>query len=88
MRSGSNTGINYCLFRIGVHLPAHRAEAIAVGERLGRWDPRPVSKGCTPSYVPEWVPAWLARCRGEKTEARKAMDAVRSASPKRHADTH
>jgi hypothetical protein len=22
-----------------------------------------------------WVPAWLALCRGEKTEARKAMDA-------------
>lgn len=72
-------GINYCLFRIGVHLPAHRAEAIAVGERLGRWDPRPVSKGCTPSYVPEWVPAWLALCRGEKTEARKAMDAAAEA---------
>lgn len=69
-------GINYCLFRIAVHLPAHRAEAIAVGERLGRWDPRPVAKGCTPSYVPEWVPAWLALCRGEKTEARKAMDAA------------
>lgn len=84
-------GINYCLFRIGVHLPAHRAEAIAVGERLGRWDPRPVAKGCTPSYVPEWVPAWLALCRGEKTEARKAMDAAakerrtraRAASPKK-----
>ena len=69
-------GINYCLFRIGVHLPAHRAEAIAVGERLGRWDPRPVSKGCTSSYAPEWIPAWLALCRGEKTEARKAMDAA------------
>lgn len=72
-------GMNDCLFRIGVHLPAHRAEAIAVGERLGRWDPRPVSKGCTPSYVPEWIPAWLALCRGEKTEARKAMDAAAAA---------
>jgi len=70
-------GINYCLFRIGVHLPAHRAEAIAVGKRLGRWDPRPVSKGCTSSYVPEWIPGWLALCRGERTEARKAMDAAK-----------
>jgi hypothetical protein len=26
--------------------------------------------------VPEWVPAWLALCKGEKTEARKAMDAA------------
>lgn len=69
-------GINYCLFRIGVHLAAHRAKAIAVGQRLGRWDPRPVSKGCTSSYVPEWIPAWLALCRGERTEARKAMDAA------------
>jgi 3-methyladenine DNA glycosylase AlkD len=70
-------GINYCLFRIGVHLPAHRAEAIAVGKRLGRWDTRPISKGCTSSYVPEWIPAWLALCRGEKTDARKAMDAAK-----------
>lgn len=76
-------GINYCLFRIGVHLPAHRAEAIAVGERLGRWDPRPVSKGCTSSYTPEWIPAWLALCRGEKTEARKAMDAAARAKKPR-----
>jgi 3-methyladenine DNA glycosylase AlkD len=72
-------GINYCLFRIGVHLPTYRAEAIAVGERLGRWDPRPVSKGCTSTYTPEWIPAWLALCRGEKTEARKVMDAAAGA---------
>jgi 3-methyladenine DNA glycosylase AlkD len=71
-------GINYCLFRIGVHLPIHRAEAIAVGERLGRWDERPVAKGCTSSYVPEWIPAWLALCKGEKTEARKAMEAAKA----------
>jgi 3-methyladenine DNA glycosylase AlkD len=68
-------GINYCLFRLGVHFPAHRGEVLAAAERLGRWDPRPVAKGCTSSYVPEWLPAWLALCKGDKTDARKAMDA-------------
>jgi 3-methyladenine DNA glycosylase AlkD len=80
-------GINYCLFRIGVHLAAHRAEAIAVGERLGRWDPKPVSRGCTSTYTPEWIPAWLALCRGEKTEARKAMDAAAAARKPRGGGT-
>ncbi len=31
-RPGSR-GVHDCLFRIGVHVPAHRAQAIAVGER-------------------------------------------------------
>lgn len=69
-------GINFCLAWIGIHLPAYTQEAIAVGERLGRWDPRPVPKGCTSSYAPEWIAASLALRRGEKTEARKAMEAA------------
>jgi 3-methyladenine DNA glycosylase AlkD len=76
-------GMNYCLCWIGIHLPAYRAEAIAAGERLGRWDPRPVPKGCTPSYAPEFIPAWLALCRGEKTAARKAMEAAAKAKKAR-----
>jgi 3-methyladenine DNA glycosylase AlkD len=73
-------GINFCLVWIGIHLPAHTAEVIAVGERLGRWDPRPIPRGCTSSYAPEWIAATLALRRGEKTAARKAMEA--SAKPK------
>ncbi|MGN6111091.1 MAG: DNA alkylation repair protein [Kofleriaceae bacterium] len=68
-------GINYCLVWIGLHLPAYTEEAIAIGERLGRWDPRPVPRGCTSSYAPEWIAAALALRKGEKTTARKAMEA-------------
>ncbi|MDC0707952.1 DNA alkylation repair protein [Stigmatella sp. ncwal1] len=69
-------GINYCLVWIGLHLPGYRKEAIAIGERLGRWDPRPIPKGCTSSYAPEWIAAVLALRKGEKTEARKKMEAA------------
>ncbi|MFZ6178889.1 DNA alkylation repair protein [Nannocystis pusilla] len=69
-------GINYCLVWIGLHLPAYTESAIAIGERLGRWDTRPIPKGCTSSYAPEWIAAALALRRGEKTEARQAMEAA------------
>ncbi|RKG87843.1 DNA alkylation repair protein [Corallococcus sp. CA049B] len=69
-------GINFCLVWMGLHLPAYTSEAIAVGERLGRWDPRPIPKGCTSSYAPEWIAAALALRKGEKTDARKAMEAA------------
>jgi len=71
-------GINHSLVWIGLHLPEHRREAIAIGKRLGRWDPRPIPKGCTSSYAPEWIAAALALKKGEKTAARKAMDAKRA----------
>ncbi len=52
--------INTCLAMIGVWHASHTAKAIAAGERLGRWDDRPVPKGCTSSYPPEWIPAAIA----------------------------
>ncbi|MCY0992122.1 DNA alkylation repair protein [Nannocystis sp. ILAH1] len=75
-------GINYCLVWIGLHVPGYTEAAIAIGERLGRWDDRPIPKGCTSSYAPEWIAAALALRRGEKTEARQAME---SASAKKKA---
>ena len=69
-------GINQCLVWIGLHLPAYTGAAIATGERLGRWDPRPIPKGCTSSYAPEWIAAALALRNGEKTAARQAMEAA------------
>jgi 3-methyladenine DNA glycosylase AlkD len=78
-------GMNYCLVWIGLHLPEHKGDAIAVGERLGRWDPRPVPKGCTSSYAPEWIAAALALRKGEKTEARKAMEARSESGKKKRA---
>lgn len=69
-------GINYCLVWIGVHLPEYTKEATAIGERLGRWDPKPVPRGCTSWYAPEAIAAMLAMRKGEKTEARKKMEAA------------
>ena len=79
-------GINYCLVWIGLHLPAYTGETIAIGERLGRWDLRPIPRGCTSSYAPEWIAAVLALRKGEKTAARTAMEATaakRKAAPVR-----
>lgn len=52
--------MNMCLVMIGVYHPAYTDKAIAAGERLGRWDDRPIPKGCTSSYPPEWIPAAIA----------------------------
>jgi 3-methyladenine DNA glycosylase AlkD len=76
-------GINFCLVWIGIHLPAYTEQCIAIGERLGRWDTRPVPKGCTSSYAPEWIAASLALRRGEKTAARKKMESAAEAKKKR-----
>ncbi|HEY9898692.1 MAG TPA: DNA alkylation repair protein [Pantanalinema sp.] len=52
--------MNMCLVMIGVYHASHTEKAIAAGERLGRWDDRPIPKGCTSSYPPEWIPAAIA----------------------------
>jgi 3-methyladenine DNA glycosylase AlkD len=52
--------MNMCLVMIGVYHASHTGKAIEAGERLGRWDDRPVPKGCTASYPPEWIPAAIA----------------------------
>lgn len=46
---------------IAIRLPEYREACIALGERLGRFDQRPVSKGCTPFYAPDWIAAVLRR---------------------------
>ena len=55
--------MNRCLVEIGVRFPELRGRCIAIGERLGRLDDRPVPKGCTSSYAPEWIAAVLNRNR-------------------------
>jgi 3-methyladenine DNA glycosylase AlkD len=50
-----------CLVEIGVRFPEHRQRAIDIGTRWGRIDDRPVSKGCTPFYAPDWIAAILKR---------------------------
>ena len=64
--------MNMCLCMIGVYHPSLTDKAIAAGERLGRWDDRPVSKGCTSSYPPEWIPAAI---RLRPSQAHRAAQA-------------
>jgi 3-methyladenine DNA glycosylase AlkD len=53
--------MNNTLAAIGIHHPQHRQRAVAIGEKIGLYRDWPVSKGCTPPYVPVWVEAMVKR---------------------------
>jgi 3-methyladenine DNA glycosylase AlkD len=53
--------MNNTLAAIGIHHPEHRDRVIAIGEKIGLYRDWPVSKGCTPPYVPVWVTAMVNR---------------------------
>lgn len=53
--------MNNTLAAIGIHHSEHRRRAIALGEQIGLYRDWPVSKGCTPPYVPVWVEAMVQR---------------------------
>jgi len=53
--------MNNTLIAIGVHHAKHRKRAIAIGEKIGLYKDWPVSKGCTPPYVPVCVPEMVKR---------------------------
>lgn len=53
--------MNNTLAAIGIHHPEHRERAIAIGEEIGLYRDWPVSRGCTPPYVPVWVEAMVKR---------------------------
>lgn len=53
--------MNCCLVEIGINTPKYTSTCIDLGERLGRFDPRPVPKGCVSTYAPEWIAAVLKR---------------------------
>ncbi|QEH35043.1 DNA alkylation repair enzyme [Aquisphaera giovannonii] len=55
--------MNNTLAAIGIHHPEHRDRVIAMGEAIGLYRDWPVSKGCTPPYVPVWVEAMVKRQR-------------------------
>lgn len=55
--------MNACLANIGIHFPALRERAIAIGEKLGVYRDYPVSKGCTSPFAPIWI-AEMVRRRG------------------------
>jgi len=53
--------MNNTLAAIGIHHPEHRERAVAIGEKIGLYRDWPVSRGCTPPYVPVWVEAMVKR---------------------------
>jgi 3-methyladenine DNA glycosylase AlkD len=53
--------MNNTLAAIGIHDAKLRKRAIAIGEKIGLYRDWPVSKGCTPPYVPVWVEAMVKR---------------------------
>jgi 3-methyladenine DNA glycosylase AlkD len=55
--------MNAALAAIGIRDPALRGRAVALGERIGLYSDWPVSRGCTPPYVPVWV-AFMVKRKG------------------------
>lgn len=53
--------MNNTLGAIGIEHAEHRRRAVAIGEAIGLYRDWPVSKGCTPPYVPVWVEAMVKR---------------------------
>lgn len=53
--------MNSCLAQIGIHFPAHRKRALAIGEKLGIYRDYPVSKGCTSPFAPIWIDFMVKR---------------------------
>ena len=47
--------MNECLATIGIHHPAYRARALAIGERLEVLKDYPTPPGCTSPYAPIWI---------------------------------
>ena len=46
-----------CLVMIATRYDAYTQRGMELGEKLGRYDTRPVPKGCTAWYAPEWIAA-------------------------------
>jgi len=53
--------MNICLANIGIHVPALRPRALAIGEALGVYRDYPVSKGCTSPFAPIWIHEMVRR---------------------------
>ena len=53
--------MNSCLAQIGIHFPAQRKRALAIGESLGIYRDFPVSKGCTSPFAPIWIAEMVRR---------------------------
>ncbi len=47
--------MNFTAGQIGIHEPKYRSRCILLGEKLGLYKDDPISKGCTPNYLPEFI---------------------------------
>ncbi|MEM7330931.1 MAG: DNA alkylation repair protein [Chloroflexota bacterium] len=47
--------MNFSAGQIGIHEPTYRDQCIKLGERVGLYKDDPVPRGCTPSYLPEFI---------------------------------
>lgn len=56
--------MNFCAGQIGIHEPEFRSRCMQLGETLGLYKDERVSKGCTPSYLPEFIRIEVAKRRG------------------------
>ncbi|MBL8990329.1 MAG: DNA alkylation repair protein [Phycisphaerae bacterium] len=68
--------MNNTLGAIGIRHAAHRARALAIGQRIGLYRDWPVSKGCVPPYVPVWIEAMVKR-KGSPTRPGSTGERVR-----------
>ena len=51
--------MNRCLCEIGIRMREYTEQCIKIGEKYGPLDNRPIPKGCTSSYAPEWIAAGI-----------------------------
>ena len=53
--------MNYTAGQIGKWQEKYRARCISIGEKTGLYKDEIVSKGCTPSYLPKFIPIEVAK---------------------------
>lgn len=83
-------GMNFCLVQLGTKIPSVTERAMEIGARMGVWDLRPIPKGCTSAYAPEWIavllarssPAWKARAAEAVAVRDAALAAAKAAARK------
>jgi 3-methyladenine DNA glycosylase AlkD len=53
--------MNFTAAQIGIFQPEHRSRCVALGERTGLYKDAVVPRGCTPSYLPEFISIQVAK---------------------------
>ena len=55
--------MNYTAGQIGKWQEEHRTRCISIGEKTGLYKDEVVAKGCTPSYLPKFIPIEVAKLK-------------------------